>query len=149
MKPKTMKRMVYAVSLFLLILSGFAQMPVFKRYYIADLPGLGWLARFYVTHAVHYGAAAVFTGYAARIFCDVLITGKKQRLPLKQAAKGVIFLGLIATGGLMVIKNFTGTPFSHNVIIGLNLLHLVLCCGLVLMLTGEAAAAIRSAFQRP
>ena len=34
----------FTTALFFSALSGFAQMHIFKRYYIADLPGFGWLA---------------------------------------------------------------------------------------------------------
>jgi len=33
----------YLITVIFLVLSGFGQMPIFKRYYIADIPGLGWL----------------------------------------------------------------------------------------------------------
>ena len=47
-------RFIYLMTVFFLILSGFGQMPIFRRYYIADIPGLGWLAQFYLTHYIHY-----------------------------------------------------------------------------------------------
>jgi len=34
-------RWIYLTTTFLLVLTGFGQMPIFKRYYIADIPGLG------------------------------------------------------------------------------------------------------------
>jgi len=48
-----------ALSTFLLIVSGFGQMPMYKRYKIADLPGLGWTADYSITILIHYLAAAV------------------------------------------------------------------------------------------
>ncbi|GAB6157820.1 cytochrome b/b6 domain-containing protein [Desulfotomaculum varum] len=48
-----------ALSTFLLIVSGFGQMPMYKRYKIADLPGLGWTADYSITLVIHYLAAAV------------------------------------------------------------------------------------------
>ena len=36
-------RWFYLTTVFFLTLTGFGQMPIFKRYYIADIPGLGWL----------------------------------------------------------------------------------------------------------
>jgi len=51
---KPIIRYLYLITLFFLVLTGFGQMPVFKRYYIADIPGLGWLAQFFVTHYMHY-----------------------------------------------------------------------------------------------
>ena len=43
--PDRAVRYVYLITVFFLTLSGFGQMPIFKRYYIADIPGFGWLAR--------------------------------------------------------------------------------------------------------
>ncbi len=42
-KGKT-KNYIYVIILIFITVSGFAQMPVFKRYYIADIPGFSWLA---------------------------------------------------------------------------------------------------------
>ncbi|MHB8919331.1 MAG: formate dehydrogenase subunit gamma [Desulfocucumaceae bacterium] len=49
-----------ALSTLALILSGFGQMPMYKRYRIADLPGLGWSADYSVTILIHYSAAMLF-----------------------------------------------------------------------------------------
>ncbi len=58
------RKYIYATTLFFITLSGFGQMPIFKRYYIADTPGLGWLAQFYVTHIIHYISATVLIAFA-------------------------------------------------------------------------------------
>ena len=52
--PSRTVRYFYLLTVLLLTLTGFGQMPIFKRYYIADIPGFGWLAQFYVTHYIHY-----------------------------------------------------------------------------------------------
>ena len=39
--PHRFVRYVYLITVFFLTLTGFGQMPIFKRYYIADIPGLG------------------------------------------------------------------------------------------------------------
>ncbi|MDJ0667751.1 MAG: hypothetical protein QNJ61_10750, partial [Desulfobacterales bacterium] len=57
-------RAIYLTLLVFMGLSGFGQMPIFKRYYIADLPGLGWLAQFYTTHYIHYLGAILLLGIA-------------------------------------------------------------------------------------
>lgn len=80
MTPKKITDYAYGISVLLLALTGFGQMPVFKRYYIADIPGLGWLARFYITHAIHYITAAIFLGiigYRATVYL-----AKKEGEPL-------------------------------------------------------------------
>ena len=68
--PNRTVRYVYLITVFLLTLTGFGQMPVFKRYYIADIPGLGWLAQFYVTHYIHYLGAIVFLALLAYLVVD-------------------------------------------------------------------------------
>jgi len=44
---------------FILIFSGFGQMPLYKRYMLDRLPGLSWVTNFSVTLSIHYWAAAV------------------------------------------------------------------------------------------
>jgi len=60
-------------------LSGFGQMPIFKRYYIADLTGLGWLAQFYVTHYFHYAGAAALLAIGADYLTRYLVAERSRR----------------------------------------------------------------------
>lgn len=48
-----------AISTFVLIFSGFGQMPMYARYGIAALPGMAWAADYHLTLAIHYLAGAV------------------------------------------------------------------------------------------
>lgn len=122
----------YSLIIFFMTLTGFAQMPIFKRYYLADIPGLGWLAEFYVTHSLHYIFAAVFISI---IFYSAIasLPPKFQTVPIGELKflKAFSILGLIITGGFMVFKNLEGAYLSHNIIIALNVGHL-LCCMLFL-----------------
>ncbi|WP_147534379.1 formate dehydrogenase subunit gamma [Bacillus marasmi] len=43
-----------AVSIFSLIISGFGQMPMYKRYNIVKLPGAEWLGDYSITLVMHY-----------------------------------------------------------------------------------------------
>lgn len=55
-------RMVHwlvAISTFVLFFSGFGQMPMYTRYYVADIPGLGWSGDYSLTLVLHYIFAAV------------------------------------------------------------------------------------------
>ncbi len=121
----TVSSLIYGITLFFITLSGFAQMPVFERYHISNLPGLGWLADFYITHLVHYAFAAILIAWGGYR----MMTGLMLRTKLDQKSLVNTFLlgGLIITGALMVIKNFSGTPFPFGVIIALDLLHLMFC----------------------
>ena len=118
-------RWIYLTTTFFLVLSGFGQMPIFKRYYIADIPGLGWLAEFFVTHYIHYLGAIVLLALIAYIAADYLILKRNAR---RMTASGyirlVLLTGILVSGGLLVIRNLTGTHFSPEFIIFLDIIHL-------------------------
>ncbi len=118
----------YRVALLMLAVTGFAQMPVFKRYYIADIPGFGWLAQFYTTHILHYIFAIVFIFFISYFASLHIGAGKKIEAAL--FVKGGIFLGLVISGFFLVFKNFPGYRFSDLFISITNLVHL----GLVMVL---------------
>ena len=118
---------LYLLTIIFISLSGFGQMPIFKRYYIADIPGLGWLARFYVTHYVHYISAALIIGITSYSAAGYLLSAKnKLKLTVSGYLRSALIAGLIVTGVLLVIRNFEGYIFSHNLIIFLDLSHLAL-----------------------
>lgn len=48
-----------ALSIFILIFTGFGQMPVYRRYNVDQIPGLGWSSDFLITLNIHYVAAIV------------------------------------------------------------------------------------------
>jgi len=125
-------RYIYMIIFTFLTLTGFAQMPIFKRYHIADIPGLGWLAQFYVTHAMHYIFAALLIGLCCYLCVDHMLDGRKERKLTKTGyAKVVMIAGLILTGALMVIKNFSGTPYPPLMVSLLDLFHLAFCLTLL------------------
>jgi len=119
---------IYFLSVFMLTLTGFGQMPIFKRYYVADIPGLGWLAEFYITHYLHYLTAVIFLGLSAYAVIDYFLSGKKRRLKITTSGYVKVFIlsGLIITGILLVLKNFEGYLFSPGIITLLDIIHLVL-----------------------
>ena len=132
----TRTRSFYMILLLFMALSGFGQMPIFKRYYIADIPGLGWLAQFYVTHYIHYLAAILILALVAYMIVDYLILQKKHlRLSASGYVRGAILAGILLSGVLLVVRNLAGSQFGPRFIIFLDLAHL----GLVmtfLMATG-------------
>jgi hypothetical protein len=50
----------YIVLLVVLAFSGFGQMPIYQRYYITSVPGLGWSGNFLNTISIHLAASALF-----------------------------------------------------------------------------------------
>jgi len=125
-------RWIYLTTTFFLVLSGFGQMPIFKRYYIADIPGLGWLAEFFVTHYIHYLGAVVLLVLVAYLLTDYLMVKRNSRLLTTSGWIRIALLaGILASGGLLVIRNLTGTHFSPEFIIFLDITHLGLVMALL------------------
>jgi hypothetical protein len=123
--PQPGVRYLYLTTVFLLTLTGFGQMPVFKRYYIADLPGLGWLAEFFVTHYIHYLGAIVFLALAAYIMVDHMALKRRSRkLTTTGWIRCVLLAVILFSGVFLVIRNFSGSNLSATFIILLDLSHL-------------------------
>jgi hypothetical protein len=118
-------RWFYMTAIFFLTLTGFGQMPIFKRYYIADIPGLGWLADFLVTHYIHYLAAILFLAFAAYMILDYLVLKyKSRRMTASGYVRGALLAGILASGLFLVIRNLAGSNLSSGFIIVLDLCHL-------------------------
>jgi hypothetical protein len=131
-EQKFMKSL-YVVLLFIMGLTGFGQMPIFKRYYIADIPGLGWLANFYATHYIHYiGAIGLFAlfVYAAFVYWGLM----RQRFQLTLAAyTRIALLALITiTGIFRVLKNLPDVVFSPLFTMVIDISHLAFMMFLML-----------------
>lgn len=134
-----------------LALSGLAQMPIFKRYYVADLPGLGWLADFWFTHKLHYVAAIgllFFLGWALVRWLG------RWRLDTRLSALGLVRLAFLAvivvTGAMRMIKNQPGMSFSPELTMVVDWTHLgfVILLGLAALagvITGHSAYLVRTA----
>jgi hypothetical protein len=96
----------YFLVLFALVFSGFGQMPIFKRYYLADIPGLAWTADFYITLYIHYVAAALFVGLSAYYLITRVFTGVlRPSLDRRAMWRGGIFIWMIFTGAILVARN--------------------------------------------
>jgi len=123
--PDRAVRYVYPITVFFLTLSGFGQMPIFKRYYIADIPGFGWLAQFFVTHYIHYLGAILILALVTYMIIDYLILQKKRiRLTASGYVRGTILAGILVSGLLLVIRNLPGSRFAPEFIIFLDITHL-------------------------
>ncbi|MGA1824887.1 MAG: hypothetical protein ACMUIP_09495 [bacterium] len=133
---KGLTNSLYALSFFFLTITGFGQMPIFKRYYIADIPGFAWLAKFYVTYFMHYLFAVIFIGLAVYVITDYFLGNyssqkRKKQITASGYLKAFIILCLIISGGLLVIKNLPGASFAPAFISILDIIHLCLCMALL------------------
>ncbi len=145
MSHKQYIRYIYLTAAFFLTISGFGQMPIFKRYYIADIPGLGWLAKFFITHYLHYLFGVMLLALAAYIITDFLLTlRKKYVITTSGYIRTSILAGLIVSGIIIVIRNFAGYHYSPKFIVITDLIHL----GLVFMflITGLACIILKKSW---
>jgi hypothetical protein len=110
-------------------------MPIFARYYLADVPGFGWTADYYFNHVAHY------------ILAIVLLTILGWRLPriLRRPAwkpmdvtVGLCWAGIVLTGIVRVMKNQPESYFSPTLVMWVDWLHL----GFVMLL--GVASLLRS-----
>ena len=134
-KQNKISRYLYRVTIFFLVLTGFGNMPIFKRYYIADIPGLGWLAEYYVTLYIHYLFAILLIGIISYLIIEYLLTKRKSiKITLSGYIRGSVVAGLLITGILLVIRNHEISGFAPGFIIFLYLCHLTLV--MVLLIAG-------------
>ena len=125
MNDNRIMRYLYLISIFLMALTGFGQMPIYKRYYMSDIPGLGWLANFYTTRNVHYLGAALLLGLLSYFLFDYFFLRRKNlKITMTGYLRIALLSGIVVTGVLFVVKNFPVHYFLHELIIALNLTHL-------------------------
>lgn len=114
-----------------LALTGMGQMPVFSRYYIADLPGLWWLGDYRITAALHLALAAVLLVVLASLAVTWLGAGR-DRPPLGTVVglRVALFAAVAVTGLLRVLQNGSLPPVSPPHIRYLDWSHLGLAVAL-------------------
>ena len=128
---------LYVLLMVLMALTGFGQMPIFKRYYIADIPGLGWLGDFYFTHILHYiGAAGLLALFAYFVTDFLLQAGKIYRLTGAAFIRMLLLAGLVATGIFRVLKNLPDVTFSPGFTLFVDIAHLGFMMSFVLAALG-------------
>jgi hypothetical protein len=105
--------------------TGFGQMPIFKRYYVSDIPGFAWSADFYATHYIHYMGAILLLGLLAYWIVDYLLVGRHEYRLTASAYVRIIFLaGIVVTGIFRVFKNLPDVVFSPGFTMFIDIAHL-------------------------
>lgn len=128
-RPSSTKRPLfkwaYILVLFVLAFTGFGQMPIFKRYYLADIPGLAWTADYFTTHIIHYIGAILLLALLAYVIVDFFLSRRKS-LSLTGSAyvRIVLLAGLVGTGLLRAVKNLPHTSFSPDFTFAIDISHL-------------------------
>ncbi|MFP4393295.1 MAG: hypothetical protein ACOC43_04970 [Desulfohalobiaceae bacterium] len=118
-------RTLFVVLFAALAFTGVGQMPLFKRFYIADIPGLGWSGDFYLTHTIHYLGATVLLGLLAYILTHYFLSlRQKYTLSIPGAVRGLFLGALVLTGILRVFKNLPQVTFSPALTMFIDISHL-------------------------
>ena len=116
---------IYRLSIIILAVTGLAQMPIFKRYYIADIPGFRWLAMYFVTHSIHYIGAAVFLFVVGLWGTRYVLSGRWRDSLFRSYVHLFFMAGVIVTGMLRTMKNFDSIYFDSVTVIVLDWGHLL------------------------
>jgi len=105
--------------------TGFGQMPIFKRYYVSDIPGMGWSADFYLTHYIHYLGAIFLLALIAYVIVDYILSGRKKFRLTSSAYVRIALLGaIVVTGIFRVLKNLPDVVFSPGFTLFIDISHL-------------------------
>ncbi len=118
-------RAVYALTFVVMAFTGFGQMPIFKRYYVSDIPGMGWSADFYLTHTIHYLGAIFLIALILYAIGHYILEGKREARLTPAAYVRIVFLaGIVITGVFRVLKNLPDMVFSPGFTLFIDVSHL-------------------------
>ena len=134
--PRWQKRLLLAAALGL-ALTGMGQMPIFSRYYIADIPGLGWLGDYRVTAALHLGLAAVLLVVLCAFATTWILAGPgRPALTRPGRWRAALYAAIAATGLLRVLQNGLLPFVGPTQIRYLDWTHLALTMALLVFAIG-------------
>lgn len=111
-----------------LALTGMGQMPIFSRYYIADIPGLGWLGNFRATAELHLALGALFL-FTLGLLAVAWIDADERRRALA-VIRALLLVAVAATGLVRVLQNGLLPLFGPMTVRYLDWSHLGLAVAL-------------------
>ena len=116
---------LYIMTFIVMAFTGFGQLPIFKRYYIADIPGMGWAAKFFVTHYIHYLGAIFLIALITYAITAFYLEDRKSFRLTASAYIRIAFLGaIVVTGIFRVLKNLPDIVFSSGFTQFIDISHL-------------------------
>ena len=141
-------KFVYGLAAAVALFTGFGNMPLWKRYYVADIPGMAWSGDFFINVNVHIVAGSLLLAIGIYAVSMRLVTrGRyRYRLTLSGKVRGLLLALTLATGGLMVIKNLPGINFPLAALIVFNFSHMA--AALLFMLATLAALMLRQPWRQ-
>ncbi len=135
-------RWIYVPAVSIVIFTGFGNMPLYKRYYIADLPGLDWSGNFFTNMMVHYIAGAAVLMAAVYFAIGFLLGGRSRKMTGTGKFRTMLLILVLLSGGLMALKNLPGINFQIPILLASNFLHFG--SAMFFMMTSIVCIIIRS-----
>ncbi|NLO21440.1 MAG: cytochrome b/b6 domain-containing protein [Syntrophomonadaceae bacterium] len=89
---------VTALSIFILFFSGFGQMPVYKRYFVDQMPGLSWSSDYAITLHLHYYGAMILIFISVYYLFYLFLSKETDVLPKKGDVKESLLILLSLLG---------------------------------------------------
>jgi hypothetical protein len=133
-RPDTISRWLYYIAAGVAVFSGMGQMPILKRYYIADLPLMGWSQNVFVVSDLHYLSVALLLGLLAwRLSLSRRVLDNSWSWGPRTVWGWTLLTLLFVSGAFKVMRN-TGVFLDPFLIMMLDFVHLG--SGMAFMFTG-------------
>ena len=116
---------LYPVVLAVALFTGIGNMPIYKRYYISHIPGLGWAGNFYINLYIHYIAGALLLGLAVYFAVIFLKTRTSEsRLSVTGSLRTAILIVLLISGIMLAVRNLSTVFFPFGPQLAVTFVHL-------------------------
>lgn len=124
-KPWISRLFIFAMTM--LAFTGMMQMPLAKRYYLTEVPGMAWTGDFFMVHKLHYVFAAMLLFVVALVVIHWLMDWRKElTLTPLGTMRTAILAGLIVSGGLRVYRNMPDVTLAPTLIVTIEWAHMIL-----------------------
>jgi hypothetical protein len=125
-KPSLLLKTLYGIAAVAALFTGFGNMPLWGRYYVADVPGLGWSGDFFINVNVHILAGSLLLAISSYAAANSLVMRRSPSCGLTRSGGIRVFLLALAltTGIIMVIKNLPGIHFPMAMLMIFNFSHM-------------------------
>jgi len=152
MKARPYPRWVSRVFIFattMLAFTGLLQMPLAKRYYLTELPGMAWTGDFFLVHKLHYMLAALLLFITALVVIHWVIDWHDSlRLTTLGRVRAGVLAGVVISGGLRVYRNMPDITLDPMVIVTIEWVHMTLATtlgvlALIALVRKSSAYAVR------
>jgi len=123
----------------MLACTGMLQMPLAKRYYLTEVPGMAWTGDFFIVHKLHYVFAALLLFLVGVVVVNWFMKWR-DRLTFTPLgiARVAILAGIIMSGGFRVYRNLPDVTLDPWIVVSIEWVHF----GLTMIMGGVALIAL-------